>query len=121
MLFKILGPSERGADCRKGKNLEGKKFEAEKFGGPPSDEPLPSIPRMLCAQMCAQDIAVTIQNPPGNNISHPEPTEKQQQGTLYQICLPFLRGSTNPAPLIAPPPKKKTSHLSPPPPLVHHV
>ena len=66
--------------------------------------------RMLCAKMRT----VTDQSPPGNDISHPEPTRNQQQGILSQ-CLPsFRRRSPPPPPKVAPP--KKTLKLSPPPP-----
>ena len=37
--------------------------------------------------MCAQELTVTFQSPTGNSISHPEPTRKQQHGTLFQNYL----------------------------------
>ena len=35
------------------------------------------------------EMTATIQSPPGNDISHPEPTRRHPQGTLYQQ-FPFI-------------------------------
>ena len=82
----------------------------DNVGSPPSYQMFSSILRTLCAKRCPQEIAVTIQNPPGNNISHPEPTRKQQQGiyTRFSIISP-----EDPPPNLCPP--QKTLKLSPPP------
>ena len=95
-----------------GEILEVEKIVVDKFGSPPSHQTFPSIVRMLCAKMCAQEITVTIQSPPGNSISHPEPTGKQQQGTLYQILSSLLRRSFKSAPCDLGP-LKKTPQTTP--------
>ena len=60
-------------------------------------------------------LSATLQSPLGNNSSHPEPTRKQQQSTLYHIFPVFLRSSTKPPrpPNLGPSPQK-TSNYSPP-------
>ena len=91
----------------------------DKLGSRPFDQIFPSILRMLCAKMCAQEIRATIPSPPDNSISHPEPTGKQQQGTLNQFSPPSLRRSTNFTPHLvwALPSPPKNPQIIPPPPV----
>ena len=100
-----------------GKNLEGGKIDLGKLGSPPSYQTFLSIFRMLCAKMCAQEIPVTIWNPTGNNISHPRPTRKHQQGTLYQkfSFISKKKYKPPPPPNLDPPPKKPLEQSAPPP------
>ena len=80
-------------------------MDVDKFGSPPSYQICPSILRMPCAKTCPQEI----------NISHPEPTRKRQQGTLYEDFPSFLRKSTkSPSPSLGPP-KKNSPQITPPP------
>ena len=96
----------------------GERVDVDKFGSRPSYQISPSILRMLCAKMCAQEIAATIDSPQGNNMSHPKPTRKQQQGTLHQVFPSFLGRSANPPPLflVWTLPKKNPDYPPPPPP-----
>ena len=98
MILVTTGVSRGHCRAVEGKNFEGEKIDVNNLEALPRTNTFPSILRMRCAKMCAEELRVTIQSPPGNNISHPEPTRKQLQGTLYQNSPSLVRMSTKSSP-----------------------
>ena len=56
---------------REGTIFEGERIDVGKFGSPPSCQIFPSLLRMPCANMCAQQTTATIHTPLGNNSMKP--------------------------------------------------